>query len=55
VTVHPDVKVITRSSDIKFILLACDGLWDMMTSEEAIKWCNDKIFNKKNPSMDEMQ
>ena len=50
------MKVIPRTKDIKFILLACDGLWDMKTSEEAIKWCNLHIYNtKKSPSADALQ
>ena len=54
VTCHPDVKTIKRTKDIKYVLLACDGLWDMMTSEEAIKWCNDKIYKDKDPTIDEL-
>jgi len=36
VTAHPDVKVIPLTNDLQFILLACDGLWDCMSSAEAI-------------------
>ncbi len=32
----PDVKVRERSSDDEFLILACDGLWDVMTNEEAV-------------------
>jgi len=47
VTAHPDVKVIPMTNDIQYILLACDGLWDCMTNEEAINHCNTKIYNNK--------
>ncbi|KAL6058644.1 Protein phosphatase 2C 2 [Balamuthia mandrillaris] len=27
----------------EFILLACDGLWDVMSNEEAVAWVNDRL------------
>lgn len=47
VTAHPDIKVIPLTNDVQYILLACDGLWDCMTSEEAIEHCNKKIYHGK--------
>lgn len=36
VTSFPDVKKVPLSSDIDFIIIACDGIWDCFTNEEAI-------------------
>ena len=47
VTAHPDVKVVPLQANCDFILLACDGLWDCMTSEEAIAFCHKNIYNGK--------
>jgi serine/threonine protein phosphatase PrpC len=27
-----------------FVLLACDGLWDCFSSEQAITWCHKNIY-----------
>merc|ERR1712166_427870 len=32
VTAHPDIMCVQLSSDVEYILLACDGLWDCKTS-----------------------
>jgi len=32
VTAFPDVKTMPITNDTEFILLACDGIWDVMTS-----------------------
>jgi serine/threonine protein phosphatase PrpC len=44
VSPFPDVKVVPITHDCQFILLACDGLWDCKTSDEAIRWCHEKIY-----------
>ena len=36
VTAHPDVTVELRHSDDEFIVLACDGIWDVMTNEVRV-------------------
>ena len=41
VTVVPDVTVRLRNNDDKFIILACDGIWDCLTNEQC-------LFNLKN-------
>ena len=44
VTACPDIKVVPLTADCEFVLLACDGLWDCMTSEEAIAYCHKNIY-----------
>ena len=43
-TAHPDIKVVPITANCEFVLLACDGLWDCMTSEAAIAWCHKNIY-----------
>jgi serine/threonine protein phosphatase PrpC len=31
----PELKFHTRGPDDEFVILACDGLWDVMTNEDA--------------------
>lgn len=35
VTCHPDIRVHERTPGDEFLLLACDGLWDVMTNQAA--------------------
>lgn len=36
ITAEPDVTVTTLSPEDEFLVLACDGVWDCMTSQEAV-------------------
>lgn len=36
VSACPDIKIVNRSPEDEVLVLACDGLWDVFTSEEAI-------------------
>ena len=38
VTVVPEIVMKKLHKDIKFLVLACDGIWDCKTSEEAIEY-----------------
>lgn len=37
VIAHPDVTCSNRSKDDKFIMLACDGIWETISNEECVK------------------
>lgn len=39
VSAFPDVKIEPITPDTQFVLLACDGIWDVKTSQEAITFC----------------
>ena len=40
VTANPDVEVRKLSNDYEFILIACDGIWDVLTSQVC---CNNSM------------
>ena len=35
VTVDPEVRSVSRQASDDFIILACDGIWDCLTSEQC--------------------
>lgn len=45
VTAFPDVSITKMTADIEFIIVACDGLWDVLSSEEAIEWTHKNIYD----------
>ncbi|XP_022257165.1 probable protein phosphatase 2C T23F11.1 isoform X3 [Limulus polyphemus] len=49
VTAYPDVVVREITSDHEFIILACDGIWDVMTNEEVVEFVRTRIATKMEP------
>lgn len=47
VIVDPDVKKVARQANDQFLMLACDGIWDCVTSEEGITQMRDALKNRK--------
>lgn len=38
----PDITVRERKKDDKFVIIACDGIWDCLSNEEACESVNKK-------------
>jgi protein phosphatase 2C family protein 2/3 len=51
VTAFPDVQVREVTDDLEFIVLACDGIWDVMSNEEVIDFIRVRIQQKMLPSI----
>ncbi|UXI22158.1 ABC transporter [Sarcoptes scabiei] len=49
VIAYPDVQTRTISSDLEFIVLACDGVWDVMTNEEVVEFIRKRVYYRKEP------
>ncbi len=45
VTVVPDIIVHKRSSVDEYMIIACDGLWDVVTSSEAVATLREMLLN----------
>ena len=45
VTSVPEITVLEREADDKFILVACDGIWDVISNENGVKLIS-KIFDE---------
>lgn len=44
VSPEPEVSCLKRESDDEFLLLACDGVWDVMSNEEVIGFIRAKMM-----------
>lgn len=47
VTHNPEINRFKLSSNDKFIIIACDGLWDVVNNQDAIDFIQNLIDNKK--------
>ena len=43
VSCYPDVAIHVRSSKDQLLILACDGVWDVMTNVESISFLQDIV------------
>lgn len=46
ITAHPDIRIEKLTSDAAFLVIACDGIWDCLTSQEAVNFVGDIIPKK---------
>lgn len=42
-TACPEVEIHAVTAEHEFVLLACDGIWDVMTNQEAINFCRERL------------
>ncbi len=46
----PEIMVEKITSDIDFMIVACDGIWDCMSSQEAVTFVAQNLTKKKRSS-----
>ena len=46
ITAYPEVRIETITNKDSFMVLACDGVWDMLTSQECINFVAQRLENK---------
>jgi serine/threonine protein phosphatase PrpC len=46
VSPEPEFIEVPRK-EVDFILLACDGVWDVRSTEEAVAEIHERVYNKK--------
>ncbi|KAL8458932.1 hypothetical protein ACS0TY_036426 [Phlomoides rotata] len=43
VTANPDITTVELSEDDEFLIIACDGIWDCMSSEQAVAFVKEQL------------
>lgn len=43
IVAYPDVEVRTVTTDWEFVVIACDGIWDVMSSEEVVGYVRENM------------
>ncbi|KAG1941661.1 protein phosphatase 1G [Pimephales promelas] len=46
----PDVKVLTLNEDHEFMVIACDGIWNVMSSQEVVDFVNERFKSEAGKS-----
>ncbi len=47
----PDVVVKNINENWEFILLACDGIWDVLSNEEVLKFVRTRVAQQMPPEL----
>ncbi|KAJ2941133.1 hypothetical protein O0L34_g10368 [Tuta absoluta] len=50
VTAFPDVQVRQINDDWEFIVIACDGIWEVLSNEEVISFCRVRLQSGWEPA-----
>ena len=48
VSAEPDLNIIDRSDEDEFLILACDGIWDVMTNQEVVHYIRSRLTVHQN-------
>lgn len=43
VTAFPEVKTHPLTPDVEFALICCDGVWDVLSNQEAVQFVHDRL------------
>ncbi|KAL8426891.1 hypothetical protein Efla_002499 [Eimeria flavescens] len=55
ITAFPDVRVTPICKDDEFVIIACDGIWDCKTNQEAVDFVRAHLAQSKKPSAEALR
>jgi protein phosphatase 1G len=50
ITAQPDVRRIALCPEDEFFVLACDGVWDVLTNQQAVDFINERLKQGQKPA-----
>lgn len=45
----PDIVEVEITDDHEFIVLACDGIWDVLSNEQVVAFCRKRLSEGRTP------
>ena len=51
ITAYPDVVEKTITPEHEFLVLACDGIWDVLTNQEVVDFVRVRIAQRMDPEI----
>lgn len=55
ITAFPDVRVTPICKDDEFVIIACDGIWDCKTNQEAVDFVRAHLAQSEKPSAEALR
>lgn len=49
VTANPEIRTLRLTHDDEFLILACDGIWDVLSNQEAVDFVRAQLLQGKSP------
>jgi serine/threonine protein phosphatase PrpC len=49
VTSSPDLQIVDLTDSDRFLILACDGIWDILTNDEAVSFVAQRLDKGTDP------
>jgi protein phosphatase 1G len=46
ITALPDIRTLTLEDDDEFMIIACDGIWNFMSSQDAVDYVRQRLAKK---------
>lgn len=44
-TAFPEIRIMQITGDTEFLVLACDGIWDVMSSQQAVSFLHTECYD----------
>ena len=49
VTANPEIRTMELTPNDEFLILACDGIWDVLTNQEAVEFVRSRLLQGMSP------
>ncbi|XP_063901252.1 probable protein phosphatase 2C 3 [Zophobas morio] len=54
ITAEPELSVVRRERDHEFLIIACDGVWDVLSNQEACDFVRSRLQGNQTPTVEKI-